>query len=150
MKKDRNLEKQVKSLPKTPGVYLFKDVSGCVIYVGKANSLRSRVSSYFHSKEQDLKTAAIVSTADSVEHIPTDSEVEALLLESMLIKEYNPRYNSDLKDDKSYPLIAISREPFPGVSITRDRNRDSLYIGPFIGANELKHGPRVLPRIAAS
>ena len=148
MKKQKEgLETQVKSLPTTPGVYLFKDGRGQVIYVGKAGSLRSRVSSYFRSGERDLKTEALVAAVKQIEHIDTDSDIEALLLESRLVKQYNPKYNSDLKDDKSYPLIAISREPFPHVTITRDRNRDSVYIGPFVGASDLKHALPVLQRI---
>jgi excinuclease ABC subunit C len=147
MGKNKNLEAKIKSLPAKPGVYLFKDSAGRVIYVGKAANLRSRVSSYFHSKPADLKTAALVSAVSGLEHIETDSEVEALLLESRLIKDYRPKYNSDLKDDKSYPLIAISREPFPKVTITRDRNRDSLYIGPFVSARDLKQAMPVLQRI---
>jgi excinuclease ABC subunit C len=148
VKKQKNsIERKVKSLPTAPGVYLFKDSRGRVIYVGKAGNLRSRVSSYFHSGERDPKTEALVTAVRRLEHIETDSDIEALLLESRLIKEYDPKYNSDLKDDKSYPLIAISREPFPRVTITRDRNRDSVYIGPFIGASDLKHALPVLQRI---
>ena len=147
MGKNKNLETQVKSLPAKPGVYLFKDKTGRVIYVGKAGNLRTRVSSYFHSGSQDVKTSALVSAISGLGHIETGSEVEALLLESRLIKDYRPKYNSDLKDDKSYPVIAISREPFPKVEITRDRNRDSIYVGPFVAAAELKHALPVLQRI---
>ncbi len=142
-----SLEKQVRSLPTTPGVYLMKDDRGRVIYVGKAVNLRSRVSSYFHRGNRDSKTQALVSAVKVLEHVDTDSDIEALLLESLLIKEYRPKYNSDLKDDKSYPLISISKEVFPSVSITRDRDRDSVYIGPFVGASALKHALPVLQRI---
>ena len=101
MGKNKNLETQVKSLPAKPGVYLFKDKTGRVIYVGKAGNLRTRVSSYFHSGSQDVKTSALVSAISGLGHIETGSEVEALLLESRLILDYGPKYNSDLKDDKS-------------------------------------------------
>lgn len=147
MSQKKTLQAKVKALPKAPGVYLFKDAEARVIYVGKAGNLRSRVASYFHSKAADPKTVALISSVRGIEHIEADSDVEALLLESRLIKEYRPKYNSDLKDDKSYPLIAISREPFPRVTITRDRGRDSRYIGPFVSAGELKLAFPLLQRI---
>lgn len=147
MKRKRGVRDEVKSLPDSPGVYLFKDKTGRTIYVGKATSLRSRVSSYFRSGTQDPKTAALTTAVFSVDHIETDSDIEALLLESRLIKDYRPKYNSELKDDKSYPLIAISRDPFPRVTITRDRNRDSQYIGPFVAASDLRHALPVLQRV---
>ncbi len=144
---NKSIATRTGGLPKGPGVYLFKDRAGQVIYVGKASNLHSRVSSYFHRGVTDLKTAALVASICDLDHIETDSEVEALLLESRLIKDYRPKYNSDLKDDKSYPLIAISREPFPSVSITRNRGRDSQYIGPFVAAKELKGALPLLQRI---
>jgi excinuclease ABC subunit C len=146
-KRKNSLGERTRSLPTGPGVYLFKDGGGRVIYVGKAGNLRSRVSSYFRSGSHDAKTQALISSVTSLEHVETDSDVEALLLESRLIKEYSPKYNSELKDDKSYPWIAISREPFPRVTVTRDRNRDCVYIGPFVGASELQRALPVLQRV---
>jgi len=140
-------KEKAKGLPASPGVYIFKDGAGRVIYVGKATNLRNRVSSYFHTREHDPKTAALVSAAEDIDHIETGSDVEALLLESRLVKQYNPKYNSDLKDDKSYPYIEIGREPYPRVAITRDQTRDSLYIGPFISAGDLKQALPVFQRI---
>jgi excinuclease ABC subunit C len=147
MAQEKAYESKLKTLPKKPGVYLFKDSAGRVVYVGKAASLRTRVSSYFHSRALDAKTQALVAAVRDLDYIETDSEVEALLLEARLIKRYSPRYNSELKDDKSYPVIAISREPFPRVTVTRDRTRDSEYIGPFASASDLRHSMPVLQRI---
>ncbi len=93
--------------PKSSGVYLWKDENGLVIYVGKAKSLKSRLSSYFTSNK-DIKTRILVSRADTIEYITTDNEYEALLLENTLIKKYSPRYNINLKDGKTYPVPSIS------------------------------------------
>ncbi len=117
--------------PKTPGVYLWKDEAGGVIYVGKAKSLKSRLSSYFASN-RDIKTRILVSRAHSIEYIQCDNEYEALLLENTLIKRYSPRYNINLKDGKTYPVIRISAEPFPRVYRTRTiRNDGARYFGPY-------------------
>ena len=104
--------------PKSSGVYLWKDESGQVIYVGKAKNLKNRLSSYFTSN-RDLKTRILVSRAHTIEYITTDNEYEALLLENTLIKQYGPRYNINLKDGKTYPLIKITNEEFPRVFRTR-------------------------------
>jgi excinuclease ABC subunit C len=117
--------------PKTPGVYLWKDEAGGVIYVGKAKSLKNRLSSYFASN-RDIKTRILVSRAHSIEYIQCDNEYEALLLENTLIKRYSPRYNINLKDGKTYPVIRISAEPFPRIYRTRTiKNDGARYFGPY-------------------
>ncbi|MDR2717576.1 MAG: excinuclease ABC subunit UvrC [Treponema sp.] len=117
--------------PRLPGVYLWKDEEGRIIYIGKAKSLRDRLSSYF-SGEKDAKTAILVRRATSIETIIVASEYEALLLENTLIKQHSPRYNIDLKDGKTYPVIRITSEEFPRIFRTRRIIEDhSLYYGPF-------------------
>ncbi len=134
MVKDREqlpLAGQARLLPDTPGVYLFLDTAGKVIYVGKAKSLRKRVASYF-SGTLTGKTRVLVSRIDKIDHVLTGSEQDALLLENNLIKKYQPRYNILLKDDKSYPWIVIRKEPFPRVFLTRNVVDDgSEYFGPY-------------------
>lgn len=117
--------------PKTSGVYLWKDENGVIIYVGKAKSLKNRLSSYFTSN-RDLKTNILVSRSSAIEYITTENEYEALLLENTLIKKNNPRYNISLKDGKTYPVIKITNESFPRVFRTRRiQNDGALYFGPF-------------------
>jgi len=124
-------KEQAKSLPHLPGVYLMKDVSGKIIYVGKAKDLRNRVTSYFLSGK-DIKTSFLVSKIATIEYIITGNEYEALVLENNLIKKHNPHYNISLKDGKSYPLIRITNEPFPKVFKTRRIFNDgSEYFGPY-------------------
>ncbi|MFZ1729872.1 MAG: excinuclease ABC subunit UvrC [Bacteroidota bacterium] len=121
------------NLPKSPGVYQFKNSEGKIIYVGKAKILRNRVRSYFQDKgAYDPKRDMLVSKICDVELLVTDSEVEALLLENNLIKEHSPRYNIRLKDDKSYPYIVVTNEAFPRIFPTRQIRRDgSRYYGPY-------------------
>ena len=131
---DRNpLKEQVALLPLEPGVYQFLDRTGTVIYVGKAKSLRKRVSSYFmQNKEHPLKVRVLVRQIAEIRHIVVDSETDALLLENSLIKELQPRYNILLKDDKTYPWIVVRRENFPRIQSTRQLQRDgSQYFGPY-------------------
>jgi excinuclease ABC subunit C len=127
------LRSKVKMLPEKPGVYLFRDKSNTVIYVGKAKHLRKRVASYFNKgKVENNKIKVLVRQIKRVDHIVVDSESDALLLENNLIKEYQPRYNVLLKDDKSFPYICIRNEPFPRVFMTRNPVKDgSLYFGPY-------------------
>ncbi len=132
------IETKLKNVPSKPGVYLYHDQDGTIIYVGKAKSLKNRVRSYFSGKSQDPKTQVLVSKVADMEWIITDSEIEALLLENNLIKQYTPRYNIMLKDDKSYPYICISNEPFPRVYKTRNVDQDgSRYYGPYTDAGHL-------------
>ncbi len=113
-KEDISLDEKLSNLPVSPGVYQFKDKEGIVLYVGKAKILRNRVRQYFHkSRVLDPRIALMVEKVSDVEIITTDSEVEALILEANLIKSKKPRYNVNLKDDKSYPYIVITKEPYP-------------------------------------
>jgi len=119
------------NLPDKPGVYIFTDASGKIIYVGKARSLKKRVASYF-AKKLPGKTSVMVSRAAMLKHVVTDTESDALLLENNLIKEHQPKYNILLKDDKTYPWICIKNERFPRIFSTRNTVRDgSLYFGPY-------------------
>ena len=135
-----HLREQVSLLPLAPGVYQFLDRSGTIIYVGKAKSLRKRVSSYFvQSKEHSAKVRALVRQIAEIRHIVVDSETDALLLENSLIKNLQPRYNILLKDDKTYPWIVVRRERFPRVRSTRQVVRDgSQYFGPY-GSVMMQH-----------
>ena len=128
-----HIRAQVASLPLSPGVYQFVDSSGTIIYVGKAKSLKRRVSSYFvESRDHSAKLRVMVRQIVDIRHIVVDSEQDALLLENSLIKKLQPRYNILLKDDKTYPWIVIRREPFPRVESTRELKRDgSEYYGPY-------------------
>ena len=132
------LEKKLENLPASPGVYIYKNDRGKVIYVGKARSLRSRVRSYFQeSRPLDPKTDRLVSEIAGLEYILTDNEVEALILESTLVKQHQPRYNVHLKDDKSFPYLKLTvNEPYPRIFITRRIKKDgALYFGPFLPAS---------------
>ena len=128
-----SLKEQVAMLPNLPGCYLFCDRDGQIIYVGKAKNLRRRVSSYFMvNKDHSPKVRVMVSRIASLRYVVVDSETDALLLENSLIKTHQPRYNILLKDDKSYPWIALCNEPFPRVISTRRVVRDgSQYFGPY-------------------
>jgi excinuclease ABC subunit C len=129
------LTQQRRTLPDGPGVYLFRDSKGRVIYVGKAKSIRSRVASHFSSSRREM-----VSEIDHIEFVLVSSEAEALLAEQNFIKQYKPRFNVRLRDDKSYPFIAISMdEEFPRVYFTRERHRrDRLYFGPYSNAKRVR------------
>ncbi len=129
----RALKEQVAMLPLSPGVYQFVDKTGTIIYVGKAKSLRKRVSSYFvESREHSAKVRVLVKQIVEIRHIVVDSETDALLLENSLIKSLQPRYNILLKDDKTYPWIVVRNENFPRVQSTRQLKRDgSHYYGPY-------------------
>ena len=117
--------------PSSSGVYFWKDENGTVIYVGKAKNLKNRLSSYF-SGRKDIKTQILVSRAVSIEYITTANEYEAFILENNMIKEHSPRYNINLKDGKSYPVLRITNEPFPRLYKTRSMQQDgSRYFGPY-------------------
>lgn len=130
------LDEKLKILPTRAGIYIHKNATGKIIYVGKAKNLRNRVRSYFQSsRNHDPKTRQLVSNIRDFEFIVVDNEVEALVLESNLIKKHKPRFNVFLKDDKSYPHLKLTNEPFPKVVITRKIIRDgSNYYGPFLPA----------------
>ena len=120
------------TIPEKPGCYQYYDAKGTVIYVGKAKNLRKRISSYFQKEHENRKTRVLVKQIHDLRYIVVDSEADALLLENNLIKQYQPRYNVMLKDDKTYPSIVIKNEPFPRIFQTRNIVRDgSLYYGPY-------------------
>ena len=131
--RDDRLKAEVAALPLLPGVYQFLDRNGVIIYVGKAKSLRKRVSSYFvQSKEHSAKVRVLVRQIEAIKHIVVGSEQDALLLENSLIKTHQPRYNILLKDDKTYPWIVLRRENFPRVESNRIVRHDgSQYFGPY-------------------
>ena len=142
------LQNKITNLPAKPGVYQFFNDKGKVIYVGKANNLRSRVKSYFHSKTSNAKTEVLVSKISDLELVVTDSEVEALVLENNLIKENKPRYNVNLKDDKSFPFIKVTNEPYPRIFSTRRVIRDgSKYFGPYTSVKSMKSALRMINQI---
>ena len=114
------LRDKVSQLPAQPGVYLYKDGGGKVIYVGKAKSLRSRVRSYFNDDRlADVKTGTLIAEAVDIDYILVENEKEALALENNLIKQYKPRFNILLRDDKTYPYIQLTGEEYPRVYVTR-------------------------------
>ncbi len=131
------LREKVAQLPLAPGVYLYKDAGGRVIYVGKAKSLRLRVRSYFSDdKLADSKTGTLISEARDVDYILVDNEKEALALENNLIKQWKPRFNILLRDDKTYPYIKVTAEKYPRLYVTRRLKKDgSTYYGPYFPAN---------------
>ncbi|MBQ9827859.1 MAG: excinuclease ABC subunit UvrC [Lachnospiraceae bacterium] len=145
-----NIEDELKKLPGSPGVYLMHDAGDNIIYVGKAVNLRNRVRSYFRkSTPHTPKIEKMISLIARFEYIVTDSELEALVLECNLIKEYAPRYNTMLKDDKTYPYIRVSEsEAFPRVLFSRQMKRDSArYFGPYSSAAAVKDTIKLLRRM---
>ena len=136
----KNLKKQISLLENVPGVYQFYDISESLLYVGKAKKLKNRVSSYFNKiKFENRKTQVMVQKVESLKTIQLNSEIDALLLENSLIKKYQPRYNIQLKDDKTYPWICIKNEFFPRVFYTRKKIKDgSLYFGPYPSVKVVK------------
>ena len=141
MTENIEIKKTLKLLPEEPGVYLMSDSEGKIIYIGKANSLKKRVTSYFTRKDHDPKTSVLVKNISSIEYIVTDTEIEALLLENTLIKKHRPKFNIRLKDDKRYPYIAVTlNEDYPRVIYTRSINRNTdRYFGPFTDARAAKN-----------
>ena len=146
----RRAAEKVRSFPRKPGVYLMKDASQRVIYVGKAKSLRSRAGSYFlKAARQEARTAHWVMEIGDIDFMECESEVDALLAESRLIKDIQPKYNKEQKDDKSFPYLMITtREDFPRVEITRQpRDTGVKLYGPFASAGALRAAMQVLQRI---
>ncbi len=144
------LDQKVDSLPTTPGVYLFKDTKGKILYVGKAGNIKHRVSSYFQKPAgKDTKTLTLVEKIADIETIVTDTEKEALILENNLIKEHRPRYNVKLRDDKNYPCLRLSvEEEFPTLCIVRRIKKDrSLYFGPYPSATSLRETLKLIRRL---
>ncbi len=142
------LETNLKNLPASPGVYQFINKNGNVIYVGKAKNLKNRVRSYFQENPSSAKTVAMVSKIDYLQLVVTDSELEALILESNLIKELKPRYNVNLKDDKSFPFIKVTNELFPRIYPTRKVFNDgSKYFGPYTDVRSMRGSLRMINQI---
>src|SRR5437762_12493286 len=141
---------KVKQFPPAPGVYLMKDVQGRVLYVGKAKNLRNRAGHYFtKAAAEDLRTADLVKLIADIDFLEAPSEVDALLLEARLVKDIQPRFNVDLKDNKTFPYLQIRiREDFPRVEFTRSpRRRGVKLYGPFTSAKSLRAAMQVLQRI---
>lgn len=162
------LREKLSALPDSPGVYLMKDAKGIVLYVGKAKSLRSRVSSYFQpSADHEPRIAAMVEQVEDFETLQADSEVDALLMESRLIKDIQPRYNAREKDDKSFTVLGISQDPYPYIFLTREMDvlarqramagggtyvpagepEKATFIGPFTHSGQLRAALKVFQRI---
>ena len=146
MKKNSEL---LKNLPTFPGVYTFKDKDEKIIYIGKAKNLKNRIRSYFqNSKTQSSKTISMMKNADSFEWIIVKNEVEALLTEANLIKKHRPKYNILMKDDKTYPYIQITKEPYPQVLLTRKIKKDgSKYFGPYTDSKRLRTILKVIHKV---
>ena len=141
------IRRSLPNVPTSPGVYIMKDPEDRVIYVGKAKNLRNRVRSYF-SGEKDPKTAVLVRRVDTIETVVTRNEYEALLLENNLIKKWNPRYNINLKDGKTYPVIRLTSEEYPRVFKTRNMVQDgSSYFGPFTNVGHIDTYLELIERI---
>ena len=141
---------KVRSFPHAPGVYLMKDAAGRVIYVGKAKDLRNRAGSYFlKAAAEELRTARLVREIRDIDYIEAESEVDALLVESRLIKDIQPRFNQDLKDDKTFPYLEIhTRDEFPRVAFTREpKPRGTKLYGPFASSAGLRGAIQVLQKI---
>ena len=141
------LRTTISGLPREAGVYVFRDAGSEVLYVGKAKSLRDRVRSYFGSAAAtSLKLGRLVPRIDSIETYVTASEAEALLLESNLIKEYRPRFNVQLRDDKTFPYVKVTvSEPYPRVLVTRHVEADgSRYFGPFTNVGTMRRALRLI------
>ena len=149
MSESLTLPEKLKRLPKHPGVYLFKDGAGEIIYIGKAKVLRNRVRSYFQSPDsKDFKTRKLVPKIVDLDWIVLGTEVDALIVEQNLVRHHQPHYNIMLKDDKSYPFIQITKEPFPQVLLTRKVKQDgSRCLGPYTDVKRLRETLRVLHKI---
>jgi len=144
------LQRKLDSLPDGPGVYIWKDAAGTVLYVGKARTLRSRVRSYFlNDHAGSAKNQLLMRLVADVETIVVGSETQSLLLENNLIKEYQPRFNVSLKDDKSYPSIVVTlKDPFPRVLVTRRRDiPGARYFGPYTDVGEMRRTLALVRRI---
>src|SRR5437667_967301 len=141
---------KVKQFPAAPGVYLMKDGQGRVLYVGKAKNLRNRAGHYFSkAAADDVRTADLVKLIADIDFMPADSEVDALLLEARLVKDIQPRFNVELKDNKTFPYLQIRvREEYPRVEFTRTPRRKGVRLyGPFTSAKSLRAAIQVLQRI---
>ncbi|MCB9259299.1 MAG: excinuclease ABC subunit C [Ignavibacteriales bacterium] len=142
---DKDLKAKISAVPALPGIYQFLNKDRKIIYIGKAKNLRSRIHSYFRTKLDSPKTEALVSKVNDFDIIATENEIEALVLENNLIKKHKPRYNVNLKDDKTYPYIRVTKEPYPQIFPTRDVIQDgSRYFGPYTDVKSMKASLRLI------
>ena len=135
-----NIKEQLRLIPESPGSYQYYDKDNNIIYVGKAKNLKRRVSSYFNKKHDSVKLKIMVPQIERIEFIITNSEIEALILESHLIKKYKPKYNVLLKDDKKFPYFLITKEDYPRILVTRKRNKNPIegkYFGPYTNGKSM-------------
>ncbi len=150
------IKRELAEVPALPGVYLWKDASGQVIYVGKAKQLRARMRQYVNFQDERAKIPLLVEQIDSFEYLVVDNEHESLVLEKNLINQHAPFFNADFKDDKSYPFIALTKgDAFPAIKYTRERHRpDTRYFGPYTDSRAARTmvdiARRVVPLCAAS
>ncbi|MCK6605948.1 MAG: excinuclease ABC subunit UvrC [Ignavibacteriaceae bacterium] len=145
---NRPISEKLKNLPDSPGVYQFRNELGKVLYVGKAINLRNRVRSYFQNKNNSARILTMVRKVHDVELIITGNEIEALVLENNLIKKLKPRYNVNLKDDKTYPYIKVTNEPYPRIYPTRKLYKDgSKYYGPYTDVKSMKGALRIINQL---
>jgi excinuclease ABC subunit C len=145
-----DIKEKIRTLPGSPGVYIMKDTSGRVLYVGKAGNLRKRVSSYFYpNRFLNERISQLVRLAADIEYLPASTEAEALIYENSLIKQLSPRYNVALRDDKSYPMLKLTvKEKFPRLFMTRRKIDDgALYYGPYANAKLLREAVIILRQI---
>src|SRR3989344_2871609 len=144
--------KMQQKIPSDPGVYFFRNKSGKILYVGKANNLKARLSSYFQKNQKSLKTKSLLNEASSISWNILNSETEALIKESELIKKYQPKYNVLMRDDKQYFFVAITKETYPRIFLTHQPTKNYKlstidYIGPFTDGAALKSVLKLLRRI---
>ena len=150
------IKRELDSVPALPGVYLWKDAQGQVIYVGKAKQLRARMRQYVNFQDERAKIPLLVDQIDSFDYIVVESEHESLVLEKNLINQHAPFFNADFKDDKSYPFIALTKgDVFPAIKYTREKHRpDTRYFGPYTDSRAAREmvdiARRVVPLCAAS
>ena len=144
-----DIKEKIERIPNSSGVYLMKNADNKVIYVGKAVVLKKRVQSYFRKNKNSLKTHRLVGDICDIDCIETASEAEALILEASLIKKFKPKYNISLRDDKSYPLIEITSEKFPCVSVVRPgkKNLQSKYFGPYVNPKLIREALKIIRKI---
>ena len=150
MEKTFDIKEELKKLPDAPGVYIMQDKDDVIIYIGKAKSLTKRVHQYFQaSHNEGIKKKQMVEHIDHFEYIVTDSELEALVLECNLIKEHTPKYNTMLRDDKTYPYIKVTLgEDYPRVLFSRQMKKDkSRYFGPYTSASAVKSSIDLINKI---
>ena len=143
------LKERIRALPNTPGVYLFRGEEGKIIYIGKARELKKRVGSYFLGKDFRPKISVLLGRIVDVEIVETQTEVDALLLEAQLARKHDPRYNTQLKDDKSYPFLKITGDRFPRLFVTRTKSEKdkAIYYGPYTDAKLLREAARIINSI---